>query len=400
MELRTRVRSVDVFFLVDNSASMDPIILTLRDTMSTVLLPGIRAAIGPYSDVRFGIGSFDSLPDGVDGTPGDYDLWVRQPITTPDRDGDARVLTALAAMRTITTDTSGGNSGGDEPENQLIAAWHLISGGGSILFPPLVGGEIEAARASVHGGPSRARGTRGAGWVPTMDPALDCGAAAGDPVYGWGCFRTGRIPIVVLFSDATWYNMPGTRGLSAAPSYQTMVDAMVSRSVLLLPIDVGRSGATRAAAITLALATHTVDSSGRPLVYTDPGGGPAGIGAVVDAVAAAASQTRQDVTTSLAPDPAEGRLDPSHDTSDFVTTVRPDHADPGAPEGFEHVDATTFFEVRPSTLVAFDVDFYNDFHRNPTAAPQVFRTTLDVLGRARNVLARRDLYVIVPSECR
>ena len=46
----------------------------------------------------------------------------------------------------------------------------------------------------------------GNGWVPRVDPARDCGATADNPRFGWGCFAEGRVPIVVLASDSTWYD--------------------------------------------------------------------------------------------------------------------------------------------------------------------------------------------------
>jgi uncharacterized protein with von Willebrand factor type A (vWA) domain len=61
----TRIRQADVFFLVDNSGSMSGTITNIRTNFSTMIVPMIQAAI---PDVRFGVGSFVSLPNGVDGT--------------------------------------------------------------------------------------------------------------------------------------------------------------------------------------------------------------------------------------------------------------------------------------------------------------------------------------------
>ena len=60
-----------------------------------------------------------------------------------------------------------------------------------------------AAARSVH----NAADPTGDGWVSRMDPVQDCGMGPDDPIpYGWACFAPGRVPILVLASDADWYD--------------------------------------------------------------------------------------------------------------------------------------------------------------------------------------------------
>ncbi|MDP3214169.1 MAG: VWA domain-containing protein, partial [Deltaproteobacteria bacterium] len=188
----TRIRAVDVFFLVDNSASMEAVIATLRTNLSTIVA-GVQMAI---PDVRVGVGSFDSMPftpSGQAGSPGDYTLWVRQAMS-PDVMASQR---AFNGMRTIDADTGGRFFGGDNPEDQTEAIFEVIEGGGSR------GHENDAAALrSVR----NALDPAGNGWVPRVDPPRDCGSTADNPRYGWGCFAEGRVPIVVLASDAPWYD--------------------------------------------------------------------------------------------------------------------------------------------------------------------------------------------------
>jgi hypothetical protein len=397
----TRIRAADVFFLVDNSASMDPIINTLRSTMMTVLIPGIRSAIGAGGDVRFGVGSFDSMPDGIDGSAGDYDLWVRQALTTNDAAGDARVQAALNAMHTVGTD-SPGRYGGDYPENQIIAAWHALTGQGTL--PALSGSAAISAARGVHGGPAACAGQTGCGYVPAMDPAADCGATPADMAFGWACFRHGRVPIVVLFSDASWYNGPGSDPrLSSGPAYSQIVADFMAAEAFFVGVDVGTSGAgdTLNRSRAFATATGTVDASGAPVAYLDAGGDPANIGVVVTAITTLASQTRQDITTRVTPDPMETRVAAPHTTADFIKAVRPDHAIPATGTtgmGFTRMDMTTFYGVLPSTQVVFDVDFYNDFQRNTSSAAELYRATIHVLGRADSEVDHHDVYIIVPVD--
>ena len=116
-----------MFFLVDNSASMEPIISNLNNNLSSVIVPGIQRQI---PDIRMGVGSFDSMPvdpQGYPGTPGDYSLWIRQAIT-PDIAASQR---AFSVMRTIARDTGSQFYGGDSPENQTEAAFEVVDGAGA-----------------------------------------------------------------------------------------------------------------------------------------------------------------------------------------------------------------------------------------------------------------------------
>jgi hypothetical protein len=46
--------------------------------------------------------------------------------------------------------------------------------------------------------------------------------------------------------------------------------------------------------------------------------------------------------------------------------------------------------------VYFNVDFYNDF-QPPTDSAQLFRATIQVIGRAGTIVDHRDVYMIVPA---
>ena len=69
---------------------------------------------------------------------------------------------------------------------------------------------------------------------------------------------------------------------------------------------------------------------------------------------------------------------------------------PDAPAGFTRMDATTFYAVKPSTTVFFNVTFYNDI-QPPMPTAQLFRATINVIGRAGTVVDHRDVYMIVPA---
>ena len=186
-----------------SSQSMSGTITALRTAFMGTIVPGIQAQI---PDLRVGVGSFDSMPvppQGNPGMPGDYTLWVRQPLT----DNVAAAQAAFNTMNTIDTDAPG-FFGGDGPENSTEAAYEVVEGQGNR------GHELDpAALRAVR----NARDPMGNGWVPRVSPERDCGADAEHARYGWGCFEEGRVPVVVLTSDADWYdgcaqNVPRTPG--------------------------------------------------------------------------------------------------------------------------------------------------------------------------------------------
>ena len=369
---------------------MQPVIETLRTNLSTIVA-GVQMAI---PDVRVGVGSFDSmpfLPAGQPGSPGDYTLWVRQAMS-PDVAASQR---AFNAMHTIDDDTGQRFFGGDNPEDQTEAIYEVIQGGGSH------GHETDAAALrSVH----HALDPAGNGWVPRVDPARDCGASATNPRYGWGCFAEGRVPIVVLASDAPWYD--GCFASDAA-SYRSsqghnceeVVTALNARGGFFVGIDVGLGlgGATYINSQVLATRTHTTDGAGAPVVF-GPGRAVGAVAAqVVDAVTRLASSSRQDITTRTEGDPAAVGIPTGHTTADFIRAVVPLRGVPAMPEGYERQDMTTFYSVSPTTRVEFRADFFNDFVEGAATA-RLFRATINVLGRGGTVVDTRPVFIVVPAQ--
>ncbi len=385
----TRIRLADVFFLVDNSASMQPIIDTLRTNLGTIVT-GIQTQI---PDVRVGVGSFDSmpfLPSGQPGSPGDYTLWIRQAIS-PDIAASQR---AFDRMRTIDTENPP-FVGGDGPEDQTEAIYEVIAGGGSR------GHESDpAALRSVR----NALDPAGNGWVPTVDPARDCGATASNPRYGWGCFAEGRVPIVLLASDAQWYDgcfaddAARYNSMGRGHNCNDVVTALNARGGFFVGIDVGNGvgGFTYNNSRILAMRTNTVDGAGAPVVF-GPGRAVAAASAqIVEAVTRLAGSSRQDITTRTVADATAMGLPAGRTTAEFVRAVVPLRGEPDMPEGYARRDMTTFFGVSPTTRVIFNVDFYNDFVEGGATAT-LFRATIEVLGRGGTVVDTRPVFIVVPA---
>jgi hypothetical protein len=209
------------------------------------------------------------------------------------------------------------------------------------------------------------------------------------------------VPIIVLFSDADWHNgtaMPTSNfygGVPMAATWTQLVAEFRRREAYFVGIDVA-AARTYNNALALARDSRTLDGAGAPIAFR---GSPATVAAnVISAITTLAQGTRQDVTRRGVADPAETRLAGGHHTNDFMQRIVPLRGAPAAPAGFDRFDDTTFFNVSPSTVVTFEVTFFNDFHRNDSGAAQLFRATIEVLGRASSVLDTIQVFVIVPAE--
>ncbi len=393
---QTRIREADVFFVVDNSASMDRTIENLRRNFSSVIVPGVRAAI---RDVRMGVASFDSMPDGVDGSAGtaalagDYTLWVRQRLT-----GDATaVQRAFDAMRTIVTDSSMRYFGGDSPECQTEALYQLLAGTGRRARMGVDPADPAAVRSTVN-----ALDPMGNGWAGAVDTARDCPGVT--DAYGWGCFQQGRVPILVMASDSEWYDGPDPTSPTSIEGHRYGVDLapeLTRRGALFVGVDVTDSpmrGYTFSNSVRLAALTRTLNAMNSEVVFHPAGSG--GLDRIsndiVTAITTLANETRQNITTATVPDAAATGLPMGRTTADFIRSVTPVRAMPEAPAGYERRDMTTFFNVSPSTSVVFRVEFYNDFVEGGDAA-RVFQSTIVVRGRAGTEVDRRPVYIVVPA---
>ncbi len=356
---QTRIRSADIFFVVDTTGSMAGTISEVQSTLESTIIPGIVAALGPDGDARYGIAGHGDFQEGGGNYTGNVQIFQR---LTPD---SAAVQAATFSLRA--------DNGGDYPESQVPAMDSVISG----------------------------RGTPNYGGTATrmMDPIADCGAGPDEEVFGWGCFRVGRVPILVLFSDADWHNAPGQGNYygstPAAATYDMLRDEMVRRGAFYVGIDVGFLGDTYRHSTQLANDTMSVDGSGNPLIFM--GSASTVASNVIDAITRIAGSSRQDLTTRVDPDAAETRLPPGNTTADFIEQVIPVRGIPEAPTGSDSHDSTTFYNVAPSTQVVFQAQFFNDF-QPPAASAQLFQATIIVLGRALSEVDRRQVFIIVPAE--
>jgi hypothetical protein len=358
-DFSTRIRAVDICFVVDTTGSMATTISNVQSTLESTIVPGIVAALGAGADARYAMTAHGDFQEGGGNYTGNVEVFQR--------------MTADVAAVRAATGSLRADNGGDYPESQVTAMHALIDGRGT----PNYGGTA----------------TR------NMEPVSDCGDGPDDdPSFGWCCFRQNRVPVMVLFSDAEWHNGAGSGSTNyygstpSAATWNDLVASMTARGAYYVGIDVG-GGDTYRNSLELAMLTGTVDGSGAPIAFQ--GAASAVATNVVDAVQRIAGTTRQDITTRVDPNLAETRITAPNTTATFIDAVVPVSGTPAAPEGFDSMDSTTFYNVAPSTRVRFRVDFSNDFHRAIDVA-QVFTATIVVLGRAGSTVDSRPVFIVVP----
>ena len=351
LDFATDIRKADVYFLIDTTGSMGTAIGNVRRTLSTDIIPAIRAEI---PDVEVGVGDFQDYCYGGYGGSGDYPYRHGQDIS-PDVSRSQSAVNGLRA-----------SGGWDGPESYVPALYATATGSGLSTCGP------------------RAR--------------MDCPAGR----WGYPCFRDGAVPIVVLIGDNEFHNGPGGAypysGIPGAPSYAATVAALRERNVRV--ISVWTSGTGAAHIRQLATDTGAVDGSGNPLVTTGTGGT---VGRnVVDQIRILANQTRFDISVRFDDDPSD-----MVDTfAAFVDRIEANEAGDAARgcEALPAVDSDgdgvkdTFPDVTAGTRVCFDIVVKENTTVEPTADPQVFKATLTVLGDGFTELDARDVFFLVPGE--
>jgi hypothetical protein len=408
----TSIRTADVFFLVDMTASMKDERTNLINTLLTVIVPGIQDAI---PNVEFGVGGFDDYPLDPYGSGMDLPFYLLREIAPFDQDlgawsvrasasacpanpatHDLGVLTGAPNGRPDLLEALEGlpcHNGADVPESTLPALWATATGRG-LTWP---GGSI----------PDRA--------CPSIpdEPA---------PRRGYPCFRAGALPIIVMVGDAMFHN-GGAAGTAwpyshPAPNYPETIAALHDIGARVLPIFSGTAVSVSCAGAgcpppgaamepadglggsdfkALARDTGAVRPDGRTLAL---GIQPDATGldrAVVDAIVELVGGTVQDVSTgtrNVAGNPDD------FDATLFIQSIVPveGYGEGGvAGTGYTSKDATTFYGVTPGTWVDFAIDFYNDVRPGADRA-QIFRARIIVLGNRVAELDARNVYVIVPPE--
>ncbi len=357
LDFATNIRSADVYFLIDTTGSMQGAINNVQASLSTAssgIIDQIRTMI---PDTNFGVGDFKDA--------GDVYLFRN----------DTDVTSSAAAAQSGVMGVGLANGGGDTPEGDVPSLYAVASGMGTAGIPARTG-------------------------CPTG-------------TFGYPCFRSGAVPIVVLITDAPFHNgSPTLAGRGNPPGvpdcvgtcayggyldYNAMLPAVTASHIRVIGVAVNGT-APQADLNAIATDSGAVDGAGAPLV-TIAGAGSVST-TVVDQVRTLAMATRFDISTRYIDDatdavdtfPAFVDHIEANTAGDAMRGCAPRTATDTNGDGF----LDTFPGVRAGERVCFDIIVKQNATVMPTAAPQLFDATIQVLGDGFTVLDSRQVFFLVP----
>lgn len=351
-----QLRTADVYVMMDTTGSMGGELTRLRTDLTTGtfitgcangILGAIRCTI---PDAWFGVTSFDDVPYYPYGDPGygDQVLGHRTDIT-------ATLATAQAGVNAL-----GLHYGVDGPEGNVVAMWAGVTGSA-------VPGYL-AARTSCPAGR-----------------------------WGYPCFRSGTIPIMIQITDAPFHNGPpdadgsynyGAPIAAVVPTWNQVVSALNARDMRVMTIQScgywsdGYCLQGERVARALGNATGSLGSAGTPYVFRINENGTGMTSAIVNAVRDLANYSRMDVSARA-----------SGDTAGFTQSITAVSWGVGSCTGIS--GGTVFTQCLPGTNVNFSVNFRNNTVMS-TAVAQVFTFYIEIMGDGSIVLARIPVRIVVP----
>ncbi|MAQ19502.1 MAG: hypothetical protein CMN30_32465 [Sandaracinus sp.] len=346
LDVEAQVGRADVVFLIDRTASMMDEIGEIRETLRTRLAPAIRTAI---PDSEIGVATFADFPVDPYGSRGDGDtpFSLRQRVTND----VAQVQTALATIDL--------GNGADIQESQVEALYQVVTGEG-------LDGFIDRSSGCPRGG------------------------------FGYACFRTDALPVVLLFTDATFHNGPGgafpyaDARVPGAATYDMAVEALRARGARVIGFDSGEVGSGVPAVLSrLARDTETL-ADGSPLVYDIGTRGQALGTSVVSAIETFAGTVVQDIEVVL----SDGDRTDGVDPLELIEAIVAAEAIP--PDGVSGTDGAKFLDAQAGTQLFWQVTLRNGAVA-PGAGPQRIRVRAVFLGDDRRRLDEELFDIVVPG---
>lgn len=405
LPIDTSLESGDVVFNMDVTGSMGGAITSLRNSLSTTIIPQLGARI---SDIGIAVSSFADFPCDTYGNEGDLPFRLVQRITTEVRAAQSAAGSLRAA------------GGGDLPESGIESLYQIATG---------IGREEPGCSSFSP--------------TPAFDNSRQLVAGIADGTVGGAGFRESQVRVVVHITDV------GTqaRGQSGYPYGATRAeayDALEAINVRVIGIAVGSSGLfggfTSEATNDLIEATQRtggvvepcawgpaadrptgcgvtqcctgVNGAGEapraglcPLVFKNAtsffGSGGGIDGSVLSGIEALLGGTEFDITAVLRRDEVEF-AGSGLDTTCFINSVRPLRATtsgcaadpvPADTDGDGELDG--FTGVAPGSSVTFEIEAQNDCVEQ-LREPQVFVLYIDLITSDGDSLGTRVVTVLVP----
>jgi hypothetical protein len=337
-------------------------IANLQTSLSDTIIPGVEAII---PDVWFGAGNFDDYPVSPYGSAasGDVIFWLYQAMTDS-------VTDAQAAVNSLAT-----HYGMDGPEGDVPALFAIATGNDFGTYLP----------------------------AQTACP---------DGFIGYPCFRPGAVPIIILITDSSFHNGPGSyspySGVDPVPpTYEETVAVLndIHAKVLTIFSPVGDDAVGLSHCQQISTDTGAATDTG-PLTFEIAGDG-TGLGTeVVNAVGLLANGVPMDMSVVARDDITDGV-----DATVFIDRIVPNTTggveDPLDPTivcvgGLATADtdadtyADKFVDVLPGTPVCFDIIPAQNDTVPPAAEPKIYKAYVDVIGDDVTVLDTREVYFLVP----
>lgn len=364
LEFSTKIKQVDVAFVMDTTGSMSGSIDNLKSALQGSLLSQLQSAIP-----NVGL----AVVDHKDFTDGASVVKVRQTVTTS-------LTLAQSAVGAMTA-----SGGGDEPEAQVAAMQYALLGAANGVIP---------AHTPVPG------------------------------AFGGVNFRSGSVPVVVEITDASWHTPSGdatVASLEAAfattnakfvnitdGSYgpETQANALSDATGSHVPPSAFGASCAPGQCCTAK------GGAGRP--PTGPGGAcrlnflhdrGSGLGAgIVAAIHAIANGSAYDVKAVTSNDPSNRK---GVDATKFIKALRAMHEGsapngcPPAPTKDSDGDGVhdTFVALKVGTPVCFEIIPATNTSVPPESAPQFYSAFVDVVGVQGHIqLDRRSVLFVVPPQ--
>jgi hypothetical protein len=360
LNFSSKLQAVDVYVLLDRSGSMSQEITAVRDNLNTVVQTLKCAPMGTGTppncipDLWFGGATFAYRESGAEAFVNYADLGVNTnfsgiPINDPGCSQCLEVMTfaAYTAMTSVGSDAFGG------------------------LF------DIPAP------------------FVPAKTTCMNSPAAnAGYSTFGYGCFRVGALPVVMLVTDEPPFSSHHNPLWSNVVPEYTRADRRARlMGVLGSNITIGTDTQLRQ----MATDTNAVDQNNQPLVFD--GAGPNAATAIGNGVLTLANSLPLDLNA-------------------VVTDVTGDAVD--APAAFIHHIQTSQVSSSQCTMGLTDIDTDGDTFKDkyvhvrtgtpvcwkvvakpnttvqPTQEPQLFQARVTVYGDGITQLDQRRVFFLVP----